>query len=135
MNHILIIEDDPDIRESLRILLESENFLITEAKNGSDGLNKFSAEINLVILDIMMPGISGIQTCEEIRKRSVVPILFLTAKLSEEDKITGLTAGADDYLVKPFSAAEFMRCYEDIRYMIPNFIEIPKKRNGLKGMG
>lgn len=55
-----------------------------------------------------MPGISGIQTCEEIRKRSVVPILFLTAKLSEEDKITGLTAGADDYLVKPFSAAELL---------------------------
>ena len=108
MNHILIIEDDPDIRESLRILLESENFLITEAKNGSDGLNKFSAEINLVILDIMMPGISGIQTCEEIRKRSVVPILFLTAKLSEEDKITGFTAGADDYLVKPFSSAELL---------------------------
>lgn len=81
MNHILIIEDDPDIRESLRILLESENFLITEAKNGSDGLNKFSAEINLVILDIMMPGISGIQTCEEIRKRSVVPILFFNSKI------------------------------------------------------
>lgn len=108
MNHILIIEDDPDIRESLRILLESDNFLITEAKNGSDGLNKFSAEINLVILDIMMPGISGIQTCEEIRKKSVVPILFLTAKLSEEDKITGFSAGADDYLVKPFSAAELL---------------------------
>ena len=108
MNHILIIEDDPDIRESLRILLESENFLITEAKNGSDGLNKFSVEINLVILDIMMPGISGIQICEEIRKRSVVPILFLTAKLSEEDKITGFTAGADDYLVKPFSSAELL---------------------------
>ena len=56
----------------------------------------------------MMPGISGIQTCEEIRKRSVVPILFLTAKLKEEDKVTGLAAGADDYLVKPFSSAELL---------------------------
>ena len=109
MNHILIIEDDPDIRESLRILLESENFFDNRSKKTvQTDLINFSAEINLVILDIMMPGISGIQTCEEIRKRSVVPILFLTAKLSEEDKITGFTAGADDYLVKPFSSAELL---------------------------
>ena len=86
MNHILIIEDDPDIRESLRILLESENFLITEAKNGSDGLNKFSVEINLVILDIMMPGMSGTESCAAIREFSSVPVLFLTAKTQEPDK-------------------------------------------------
>lgn len=103
---ILIIEDDQDIRESVRILLEGEGFSIEEATNGVEGLAKMSSDINLVILDIMMPGISGIKTCEEIRKSSYVPILFLTAKSSESDKLLGFMAGGDDYLIKPFSYAE-----------------------------
>ena len=107
-NHILIVEDDEAIREGVRILLEGEGYTVQEAEDGFQCLKKLSAETDLIILDIMMPGISGIQICEEIRKRSVVPILFLTAKLSEEDKITGFTAGADDYLVKPFSSAELL---------------------------
>lgn len=105
---ILIIEDDEDIRESVKILLESEGFHVVEADNGTDGLHQISEETDVVILDIMMPGISGIKTCEEIRKISYVPILFLTAKSSENDKILGFTAGADDYLVKPFSYAELL---------------------------
>ena len=76
--------------------------------NGMDGLHQISEDTDLVILDIMMPGISGIKTCEQIRKVSYVPILFLTAKSSENDKIIGFTAGADDYLVKPFSYAELL---------------------------
>lgn len=103
---ILIIEDDQDIRESVRILLEGEGFSVEEAANGVEGLNKISSDINLIILDIMMPGISGIKTCEEIRKSSYVPILFLTAKSSESDKLLGFMAGGDDYLIKPFSYAE-----------------------------
>ncbi len=98
----MIIEDDEDIRESVKILLENEGFHVIEADNGMDGLHQISEDTDLVILDIMMPGISGIKTCEQIRKISYVPILFLTAKSSENDKITGFTAGADDYLVKPF---------------------------------
>ena len=103
---ILIIEDDEDIRESVKILLENEGFHVIEADNGMDGLHQISEDTDLVILDIMMPGISGIKTCEQIRKVSYVPILFLTAKLKEEDKVTGLVAGADDYLVKPFALEE-----------------------------
>ena len=104
---ILIIEDDEDIRESVKILLENEGFHVIEADNGMDGLHQISEDTDLVILDIMMPGISGIKTCEQIRKVSYVPILFLTAKSSENDKIIGFTAGADDYLVKPFSDEKF----------------------------
>lgn len=103
---ILIIEDDQDIRESVRILLEGEGFSIEEAKDGFEGLEKLSDAIDLVILDIMMPGMSGIQTCQKIRESSYVPILFLTAKSGESDKVLALMAGGDDYLVKPFSYAE-----------------------------
>lgn len=105
-NNILIIEDDKDIREGIRILLEGEGFCVDEAPNGMEGLEKLSAKTNLVILDIMMPGISGLKVCEEIRKTSYVPILFLTAKSKESDKLVGFMAGADDYLIKPFSYAE-----------------------------
>ncbi len=105
---ILLIEDDEDIREGIRILLESEGYVIKEAGNGRDGLAILDDEMDLVILDIMMPGISGIKTCEEIRKRSYVPVLFLTAKSGESDRLLGLMAGGDDYLIKPFSYAELL---------------------------
>lgn len=105
---ILIIEDDPDIREGVRILLKSEGFAVTEAEDGRNGLQMLSDDISLVILDIMMPGMSGIRVCEEIRKKSFVPILFLTAKVQESDKLLGLVAGGDDYLTKPFSYAELL---------------------------
>ena len=105
---ILLIEDDADIREGIRILLESENYSVLEANNGRAGLELLTNYVDLIILDIMMPGISGLKTCEEIRKISYVPILFLTAKSSESDKLLGLMAGGDDYLAKPFSYAELL---------------------------
>lgn len=108
MANILLIEDDEDIREGIRILLESEQYHITEAENGMEGLKLLKPDTDLVILDIMMPGISGLKTCEEIRKISVVPVLFLTAKAQESDKLIGLMAGGDDYLTKPFSYAELL---------------------------
>ncbi len=106
--NILIIEDDEDIREGIRILLESEGCRVKEASNGKEGLDKLDDRTDLVILDIMMPGMSGLRTCEEIRKTSVVPVLFLTAKSQESDKLIGLMAGGDDYLTKPFSYAELL---------------------------
>lgn len=106
--NILIVEDDADIREGVRILLESEGYGVTEAEDGFMGMSLVSDETDLVILDVMMPGISGIRTCEEIRKKSYVPILFLTAKSQESDKLIGLMAGGDDYLPKPFSYAELL---------------------------
>ena len=105
---VLIIEDDPDIREGVRILLQSEDLIVLEAENGRKGLELLDDGFQLVILDIMMPGMSGLRTCEEIRKRSNVPVLFLTAKAQESDKLIGLMAGGDDYLCKPFSYAELL---------------------------
>ena len=105
---ILIIEDDEDIREGIRILFSGENYRITEAGSGEEGLRLFSGDIDLAILDIMMPGISGLKTCEEIRRISNVPVLFLTAKSQESDKLIGFMAGGDDYLVKPFTYSELL---------------------------
>lgn len=105
---ILLVEDDADIREGVRVLLQSEGYTIAEAESGAKCLEMLNSETDLVILDIMMPGISGIRTCEEIRKVSNVPILFLTTKAQESDKLLGLMAGGDDYLPKPFSYAELL---------------------------
>ena len=105
---ILIVEDDADIREGVRILLESEGYTVAEADNGKSGLALLDDSYSLVILDVMMPGMSGLKTCEEIRKISVIPVLFLTAKSTESDKLIGLIAGGDDYLVKPFALDELL---------------------------
>ena len=108
MGTILLIEDDADIREGVRVLLTSEGYPVMEADCGKKGLQLLNETIDLVILDIMMPGMSGIITCEEIRKVSNVPVLFLTAKAQESDKLLGLLVGGDDYLPKPFSYAELL---------------------------
>lgn len=108
MERILMIEDDEDIREGVRILLEGEGYEVLEAKNGREGLQQLAEGPDLVILDIMMPGMSGLKTCEEIRKISYVPVLFLTAKAQESDKLIGFMAGGDDYLPKPFSYSELL---------------------------
>lgn len=105
---ILLIEDDEDIREGIRILLNNEYYDVVEAQNGEKGLQMLDETVDLVILDVMMPGISGIETCRRIRENSFVPILFLTAKTGEADKLIGLAAGGDDYLPKPFSYAELL---------------------------
>lgn len=117
---VLIVEDDADIREGVRILLESESYDVKEAESGEKGLALVNDETDLVILDVMMPGMSGLRTCEEIRKFSNVPILFLTAKAQESDKLIGLMAGGDDYLPKPFSYAELLGRVKALlrRYMI-----------------
>ena len=94
------------VLDGVRILLSGEGYHIIEAENGTRALEVFRPEVDLVILDIMMPGMSGLRVCEELRKLSTVPILFLTAKSQESDKLLGLTAGGDDYLPKPFSFAE-----------------------------
>lgn len=103
---IMIVEDEPDIREGIRILLNGEGYNIIEAGSGEEALELMNEIVDFVILDIMLPGMSGLKVCEEIRKISVVPILFLTARSQESDKTIGLLAGGDDYLVKPFSFSE-----------------------------
>lgn len=93
---ILVVEDGSDIREGVRILLESEEYEVIEAENGVVGLKLLDETIDLVILDIMMPKLNGLKVCEEIRKTSNVPVLFLTAKSQESDKLLGLMVGGDD---------------------------------------
>ena len=103
---IMIADDDPDIREVVRILLESEGFRIVEAVDGDDAISKIDPAIDLYILDVMMPGKSGYQVCRAIRAASPAPILFLTAKSQDGDKSMGFSSGGDDYLPKPFSYTE-----------------------------
>ena len=86
-NHILVVEDDAAIREGVRILLEGEGYIVQEAEDGYQCLKKVSDDIDLVILDIMMPGIDGLEVCREIRKTSNIPILILSAKAEDMDKI------------------------------------------------
>lgn len=105
-NKILIADDNPEIREVLNVLLSSEGYEVIEAKDGQEVINLIDADIDLYILDIMMPVINGYQACIEIRKKSNAPILFLTAKTQESDKTLGFSSGGDDYLSKPFSYNE-----------------------------
>ena len=104
MKNILIVDDEPDIREILRYNLEKEGFAITEAVDGNDALDKLSKDLDLAILDIMMPGKDGYDVCRKIREQgNTLPIVFLTAMDREFDELKGLEVGADDYVRKPFS--------------------------------
>ncbi|MGL4990751.1 MAG: response regulator transcription factor [Sarcina sp.] len=102
--NILIVEDELRIRILLRDYLRKDGFIITEASDGEDALKNFSENnIDLVILDIMMPKINGFDVCKTIRSVSNIPIILLTAREEEEDKLHGYELGADDYVTKPFS--------------------------------
>ncbi|GAC1391497.1 MAG: response regulator transcription factor [Ktedonobacteraceae bacterium] len=106
---ILIIEDEDGIVHLLNLYLKNEGFAVVTAKDGADGLALHAREHpDLVILDIMLPAIDGFEVCKRIRVWSKTPILMLTARSSEDDRITGLDLGADDYLVKPFSPRELV---------------------------
>ncbi|AXK16463.1 TPA: response regulator transcription factor [Bacillus toyonensis] len=104
---ILIADDDKEIRNLLKIYLERELYMVDTAINGDEALQLFNQKnYNLVILDIMMPKVDGIEVCRKLRDKTNVPILMLTAKDHEVDKILGLSIGADDYITKPFSIHE-----------------------------
>ena len=105
---ILFADDDPEIREVLRLILGGEGYDVVEAEDGQQVLDKLDNTVDLVILDVMMPGMNGYAACAEIRKTSTVPVLFLTARSQDSDLTMGFSAGGDDYLVKPFSLDELM---------------------------
>lgn len=108
-SHILIVDDNPEIREIIQVLLEGEGFEIEEASDGKTALDLARRiDFDLIILDIMMPGKNGYQTCIEIRKNSNAPILFLSARTKDSDKTLGFSSGGDDYLAKPFSYNELI---------------------------
>ena len=108
MQTILIADDDDEIREVIRILLSNEGYRVYEAVNGKEAVEKMDDSVSLIILDVMMPFTTGIDACLEIRKKYTTPILFLTAKSTDTDKVAGFSAGGDDYLVKPFSYTELL---------------------------
>ncbi|HLG68535.1 MAG TPA: response regulator transcription factor [Acidimicrobiales bacterium] len=113
---VLAIEDDADIRQLLRALLGREGYSVTEAANGRDGLRAFhQSRPDLVILDLGLPDLDGWQVLERIRDMSDAPVLVLTARSAERDKVRGLNAGADDYLTKPFSRVELLARLQAIR--------------------
>jgi two-component system response regulator RegX3 len=107
---ILVVDDEPSVRESVGYALEQEGFDVTLAEDGEDAEGKLGngSDFDLLILDIMMPGKSGLDICREVRARSPVPIILLTAKDAEVDKVVGLEVGADDYMTKPFSVRELL---------------------------
>ena len=108
-SRILIVEDQPGLAESVRYALESEGFDVRVAASGLNGLELArSTSPDLVLLDLMLPEMSGLDVCRQIRSSSDVPIIMLTAKDSEADKVTGLELGADDYMTKPFSMRELI---------------------------
>lgn len=106
---VLIVEDESRIREMVKDYLENEGFEVDEADTGVEGVNKFKENTyDIIILDIMLPGIDGWTVCREIRRSSEVPIIMLTARGEEYDKLFGFELGADDYLTKPFSPKELV---------------------------
>ncbi len=100
---ILVVDDEKDIRGLIKLYLANENYELIEAENGIEALSILDDTFDLVLLDVMMPKMDGIQTCIEIRKTLNTPIIFLTAKSEDMDKYTGFTSGGDDYITKPFN--------------------------------
>jgi two-component system KDP operon response regulator KdpE len=106
---ILVVDDEPQIRRVLRSTLSSKGYAIVEARNGQEALEKLRAERpDLILLDVHMPVLDGLEACREIRASSRVPVIMLTVRGAEKDKVCALDAGADDYVVKPFGIQELL---------------------------
>lgn len=108
MTRILVVEDEPTYRDMLEFNLLRDGFEVETAADGLAAVEKFSEEIDLVLLDLMLPGLSGNEVCRRIRAQSQVPIIMVTAKDAEIDKVVGLEIGADDYVTKPYSYRELV---------------------------
>ena len=126
---VLIVEDDPNIRELLQLYLEKDGYAVTLASDGGQGLAKFRAiKPNLVLLDVMMPVMDGWAVCKAIRAEGNTPVIMLTAKGETDDKVTGLKAGADDYVTKPFEMKELLARIEAVLRRTDRCAEESKSR-------
>ena len=145
---ILVVDDEPDIRNILRILLGSRGYIVEEAPNGDTALERVQMQaFDLIILDIMMPGLSGIDVCARLREHTTAPVLFLTARDQDHDRTAAFEGGGDDYLVKPFSNHELLLRVDSLlrRYRVykgktdaPTLIssiEINRERNTVTKQG
>ena len=119
---ILVVDDEPDIRRICRILLENNGYCVHEAATGLEAVDviRRHPEIDLILMDVMMPDMGGYDACSRIRECSMAPVLFLTAKTQEQDKLLAYRSGGDDFLAKPFSHAELMMKVESLlrRYRV-----------------
>jgi two-component system, OmpR family, KDP operon response regulator KdpE len=104
---VLVVDDSPQIRRALRVILISQGFVVMDARSGEEALELIRSErMELILLDVNLPGMSGFETCREIRRTSDIPVIMLTVRNGERDKVQAFDAGADDYIVKPFGAEE-----------------------------
>jgi two-component system response regulator RegX3 len=130
VTRVLVVEDEPSYRETLAYMLGREGFDVVEAADGAEGLAAYDrAGADIVLLDLMMPGIPGTEVCRQLRQRGPVPVIMLTARDSEIDKVVGLELGADDYVTKPFSHRELvariravLRRGQDVE-LVPDVVE------------
>jgi DNA-binding response OmpR family regulator len=105
---ILLVDDEESVQKLLTYPLERDGYRVVQARDGDEALTRFAAEsVDLVVLDVMLPKVDGLEVCKQLRARSMVPIVMLTARDDELDKVLGLELGADDYITKPFSIREF----------------------------
>lgn len=131
--HVLIVDDDADIRNVLEILLKNKYF-VAEAGDGASAVEYISAhpDVDIIILDVMMPGLSGFETCSRIRELSHAPILFLTAKSAEADRLSAYGSGGDDFLSKPFSHQELLA---KVNSLLRRYREYRGKNDGVISVG
>ncbi len=130
MTRVLVVEDEPSYRETLAYMLGREGFEVVEAADGTEGLAAYDRSgADIVLLDLMMPGLPGTEVCRQLRQRGAVPVIMLTARDSEIDKVVGLELGADDYVTKPFSHRELvariravLRRGQDVE-LVPDVVE------------
>lgn len=106
MNKLLIVDDDRDLLKMLKSYFEIKKYMVTTAENGVEALKKIESAPDLILLDVNMPQVDGMEVCRRIRDKVSCPILFLTAKVEEQDRVNGLLSGGDDYILKPFSLKE-----------------------------
>ena len=126
--HVLVVDDEPDIRDVVSILLQSNGYKTSAAENAAKAIELLKNEaFDLIIMDIMMPGMNGIDALKEIRRFSIVPALFLTAKTTDQDRIDAYGSGGDDYLLKPFSQNELLL---KVSSLIRRYREYSPKENG-----
>lgn len=127
---ILVVDDDKNIRSLIEVYLKNDDYEVFNACNGQEALDSIEDnEPDLVILDIMMPILDGIATCMKIREKYTMPIIFLSAKGEEIDKIQGLTVGADDYITKPFGSMEFLARVKAQLRRYKKFNDMPTSKN------
>lgn len=123
--YIMVADDEAEIREILNLLLAAEGYEVLLAENGRQAVERFSEDLDLLLLDVNMPETTGFMAAMQIRERFNVPIIFLTAYSAESDIITGFSAGADDYIVKPFSNIELLMRIKAILRRNPSLVETP----------